>query len=59
MQEEMGLKETPKVLPCIMNDARCMTLRVEATCGEDETWELERAIRLRMFERLRKEEIKP
>ena len=34
-------------------------MRVEAKCDSDESWELERVIRTRMFERLRKEEIKP
>ena len=59
LAQEMKLKEEPRVLACILNDARCMTLRVEAKCEEDDPWEMERILRLRMFERLRKEEIKP
>ena len=59
MQKELSLDAVPQVLCCIANDARCITMRVEAQCDSDESWELERVIRTRMFERLRKEEIKP
>lgn len=59
LQQELKLEETPTVYCCIANDARCVTLRVEAKCDSDESWELERTIRTRMFERLRKEGIKP
>ena len=59
LQKDMNLEETPVVYCSIANDARCVTMRVEAKCDSDESWELERVIRTRMFERLRKEEIKP
>lgn len=59
LQKELKLEETPTVYCCIANDARCITLRVEAKCDSDENWELERVIRTKMFERLRKEGIKP
>lgn len=59
LQQELKLEETPTVYCCIANDARCVTLRVEAKCDSDESWDLERTIRTRMFERLRKEGIKP
>lgn len=59
LQQELKLDEVPKVYCCIASDARCITLRVEAKCDADENWELERTIRTRMFERLRKEGIKP
>lgn len=59
LQQELKLEEAPTVYCCIANDARCVTLRVEAKCDSDESWELERVIRTRMFERLRKEGIKP
>lgn len=59
VQQELKLEETPKVYCCIANDARCITLRVEAKCDSDENWELERTLRTKMFERLRKEGIKP
>ena len=59
MQKELQLSDAPEVFCCIANDARCITMRVEARCDSDESWELERTIRTRMFERLRKEGIKP
>lgn len=59
LQKDMNLEEAPVVYCSIANDARCVTMRVEAKCDSDESWELERVIRTRMFERLRKEEIKP
>lgn len=59
LQEERKLEEAPQVFCCIANDARCITMRVEAHCDSDESWEMERVIRTRMFERLRKEGIKP
>ena len=59
LQQELSLEEKPQVFCCIANDARCITLRVEAKCDASENWELERTIRTRMFERLRKEGIKP
>lgn len=59
LQKDMNLEETPVVYCSIANDARCVTMRVEAKCDSDESWELERVIRTRMFERLRREEIKP
>lgn len=59
MQKELKLEEAPQVFCCIANDARCITMRVEARCDSDESWALERTIRTRMFERLRKEQIKP
>ena len=59
IQKELSLETAPAVFCCIANDARCITMRVEAECDPDLYWELERTIRTRMFERLRKEEIKP
>lgn len=59
IQNEMSLDVAPQVFCCIANDARCITMRVEAVCDPDMYWELERTIRTRMFERLRKEGIKP
>ena len=59
MQKDMDLPEVPQVFSCIANDARCMTMRVEVACDSEKSWEMERAWRIRMFERLRKEEIKP
>ena len=35
-----------------------VTMRVECPCEPDECWALEREIRLSLYERLRKEEIK-
>ena len=58
LAERLALKETPVLYPAIASDARCVTMRVECRCEADEVWALEREIRLSMFERLRKEELK-
>lgn len=55
----LSLDETPRVYPCIANDARCVTMRVACSCEAEEDWALEREIRMSMFERLRREGIKP
>jgi len=57
--QRLALKETPRLYPAIASDARCVTMRVECPCEAEESWALEREIRLSMFERLRKEELKP
>lgn len=59
LQKDLKLEQAPQVLGSIANDARCITMRVELQCEADQSWEMERMIRQRMFERLRKEEIKP
>ena len=61
-QEELaarlGLAHTPTLYPAIAGDALRVTMRVECPCEPDECWALEREIRLSLYERLRKEEIK-
>lgn len=59
IQKDLKLETEPQVLCSIANDARCLTLRVEAPCDADESWALERTLRTRMFDRMRREEIKP
>ena len=59
LAKRLSLDETPVVYPCIANDARCITMRVACSCEAEENWALEREIRMSMFERLRREGIKP
>jgi len=59
LAKELSLSEAPTVLAYIANDARCMTLRVELPCEDERSWEMERLLRHRMFERLHREGIKP
>lgn len=54
----LGLAHTPTLYPAIAGDALRVTMRVECPCEPDECWALEREIRLSLYERLRKEEIK-
>ena len=58
LAQRLALKEAPILYPAIASDARCVTMRVECPCDAEEVWALEREIRLSMFERLRKEELK-
>ncbi len=58
IKERLGLKHLPRLFPAIASDARCVTMRIEMPCEAEDAWVLEREIRMSMFERLRKEEIK-
>ena len=57
--KEASLDAVPQVLPCIASDARCLTVRVEVHCDPGECWDTERLLRMRLFERMRVEGIKP
>ena len=57
--ERLKLTEPLRLYPAIASDARCVTMRVEYPCDVEDDWALEREIRMSMYERLRKEEIKP
>ena len=59
LTERLERKQPLYLLPAIQSDARCVTMRIEASCESEEAWALEREIRMCMFERLRKEDIKP
>lgn len=58
IKDRLGLKHLPRLYPAIASDARCVTMRIEMPCEADEAWALEREIRLSMFDRLQREEIK-
>ena len=58
IKERLGLRCLPRLYPAISSDARCVTMRVEMPCKAEDAWALEREIRLSMFERLRKEDIR-
>ena len=58
LSARLDLAEAPTVYPCIANDARCVTMRVECACDADKDWALEREIRQIRFERLPHERIK-
>ena len=57
--ERLSLDSVPVVYPAIANDARCVTMRVEYPCDVNRDWPLEREIRLSVYDRLRREDIKP
>lgn len=59
LAERLSLDSVPIVYPAIANDARCVTMRVEYPCDVNRDWPLEREIRLSVYDRLRKENIKP
>ena len=58
IKQRLALKTIPRLYPAISSDARCVTMRIEMPCEADEAWPLEREIRLSMYARLQKEEIK-
>lgn len=58
LKERLALPTLPRLYPAIASDARCVTMRVEMPCSADEAWSLEREIRLSMYARLQKEDIK-
>lgn len=57
--KELSLSAVPQVYACISADARCMTMRADAPCNAERYWETEQLLRLRLYERLRAEGIKP
>ena len=59
LAERLSLDSVPVVYPAIANDARCVTMRVEYPCDVNRDWPLEREIRLSVYDRLRREDIKP
>ena len=59
LAERLALDSVPVVYPAIANDARCVTMRVEYPCDVNRDWPLEREIRLSVYDRLRREDIKP
>lgn len=58
IKERLALKTIPRLYPAIASDARCVTMRIEMPCDANEAWSLEREIRLSMYTRLQKEDIK-
>ena len=56
LAERLSLDSVPVA---IANDARCVTMRVEYPCDVNRDWPLEREIRLSVYDRLRREDIKP
>lgn len=58
LQQRLSLPQAPVVYGCIASDARCVTLRVECACGVDDYWAIEREIRMAMFDRLRREDLR-
>ena len=58
IKQRLALKTIPRLYPAIASDARCVTMRIEMPCEANEAWSLEREIRMSMFSRLQKEEIK-
>lgn len=59
LSKRLKLRRPLTFYPAIASDARCVTMRVEYACSVEFDWELEREIRMAMYERLRKEGIKP
>lgn len=58
LAERLGLPQSPTLYPAIAGDAQRITMRVECPCEPDACWTLEREIRLSLYERLRKENIR-
>ena len=58
LAKRLTLKQTPVLYPAIAGDALRVTMRVECPCEPEECWHLEREIRLSLYERFRKENIK-